>query len=338
MTDDFVRLGHRPAPVNDLKDHPDVKGFSLDKDLSAAELLAHMATFGFQASHLAQALEVIKAMRREGATIFFSFTGNMVSSGLRELIRYLVQHKYVDVLVTNAGGVEEDVMKCFKPFKLGRFSAQGKALFDESIHRIGNIFVPTDRYAELDKFLSPLLDDVFSEHRKVTPSQLLRIVGERLDHDESILTWASRNDIPVFCPGIQDGSFGQLFYFRTQKDPDFAVDISRETKEITDIAMTADSTGTIVLGGGIAKHFTLLNNILRDGLDYAVFINTGQEFDGSDSGARPDEAVSWAKLNVQSLRVKVHADATIAFPLLALSWMEWERSRGDIPLDSQRTS
>ena len=327
MTDDFVRLGHRPAPVNDLKDHPDIKGFSLDNPLSASALLERYATIGFQASHLARALEVIKAMRREGATVFFTFTGNMVSSGLRELIVHLVKHRYVDVLVTNAGGVEEDVMKCFKPFKLGSFRAQGRMLFDESIHRIGNIFVPTDRYAELDKFLSPLLDEVFSEQKTITPLELLRVVGERLDHDESILTWAARNNIPVFCPGIQDGSFGQLFYFRSHTDKEFVVDIARETKVITDIALNADSTGAVVLGGGIAKHFTLLNNILRDGLDYAVFINTGEEFDGSDSGARPDEAVSWAKVSTKALSVKVHCDATIAFPLLACAWTEWERSR-----------
>jgi len=327
MTDDFVRLGHRPAPVNDLKDHPDIRGFSLDSDLSASALLERYASLGFQASHLSRALEIIKAMRREQATIFFTFTGNMVSSGLRELIVYLVKHKYVDVLVTNAGGVEEDVMKCFKPFKLGSFQVQGKMLFDESIHRIGNVFVPTDRYAELDKFLSPLLDDVFSQQKKVSPLELTRIVGERLNNDESILTWAQRNDIPVFCPGIQDGSFGQLFYFRSHTDKEFVVDISRETKAITDIALNADSTGAIILGGGIAKHFTLLNNILRDGLNYAVLINTAQEFDGSDSGASPDEAVSWAKVNVQALSVKVHCDATIAFPLLASAWAEWERSR-----------
>jgi deoxyhypusine synthase len=43
----------------------------------------------------------------------------------------------------------------------------------------------------------------------------------------------------------------------------------------------------------------------RNGADYAVYINTGQEFDGSDSGARPDEAVSWGKLKAGSQSVKV---------------------------------
>ena len=43
----------------------------------------------------------------------------------------------------------------------------------------------------------------------------------------------------------------------------------------------------------------------RNGADYAVFVNTGQEFDGSDSGAQPDEAVSWGKIRMDANPVKV---------------------------------
>lgn len=54
----------------------------------------------------------------------------------------------------------------------------------------------------------------------------------------------------------------------------------------------------------------------RNGADYAVFVNTGQEFDGSDSGARPDEAVSWGKIKLGATPVKLYSDATLVFPLL----------------------
>ena len=43
----------------------------------------------------------------------------------------------------------------------------------------------------------------------------------------------------------------------------------------------------------------------RNGADYAVFVNTAQEFDGSDAGARPDEAISWGKIRMTSSPVKV---------------------------------
>lgn len=68
---------------------------------------------------------------------------------------------------------------------------------------------------------------------------------------------------------------------------------------------TPRKTGMIILGGGIPKHHICNANMMRNGADYAVFINTGQEFDGSDSGARPDEAVSWGKIRGSAKTVKV---------------------------------
>lgn len=61
----------------------------------------------------------------------------------------------------------------------------------------------------------------------------------------------------------------------------------------------------IILGGGLPKHHICNANMMRNGADYAVFINTAQEFDGSDSGARPDEAVSWGKIRGSAKTVKV---------------------------------
>ena len=327
MTDPVDAWRNRPQNTTDLADHPDIQGFDLAEDHDLESVFENFARTGFQASNLAQALETIKAMRREEATIFFGCTSNQISSGNRELIRYLVEHKYIDVLVTTAGGVEEDIAKTFGPFKLGTFRIPGKTLREQAIHRIGNIWVPTERYTKLDQFLSPFFDKTFPKHNGIGVSALLRKVGEELDSDESILTWAARNDIPVFCPAIQDGAFGDILYFRTQQEKEIVLDIANENKQITNLALSSEKTGAIILGGGIAKHYILNSNILREGLDYVVNINTAQEFDGSDSGGHLEEAVTWDKIQERALRVKVHCDATIAFPLLAAAWMRWERAR-----------
>ncbi len=55
---------------------------------------------------------------------------------------------------------------------------------------------------------------------------------------------------------------------------------------------------------------------MRNGANFSVYINTGHEFDGSDSGASPDEAVSWGKIRVDAKPVKVSVDASIVFPLI----------------------
>lgn len=72
-------------------------------------------------------------------------------------------------------------------------------------------------------------------------------------------------------------------------------------------------TGMIILGGGLPKHHICNANMMRNGADYAIYINTGQEFDGSDSGARPDEAVSWGKIRGSAMTVKVNSPFLLGF-------------------------
>ncbi|RMF55740.1 deoxyhypusine synthase, partial [Candidatus Woesearchaeota archaeon] len=138
----------------------------------------------------------------------------------------------------------------------------------------------------------------------------------------SILYWATKNKIPIFCPGITDGALGLQLYFFKQKHPDFGIDVSADMNDLADLVLNADSTAGIILGGGIAKHHLIGVNILRGGLDYAVYITTATESDGSLSGARPREAISWSKLQEDSNHVCVEADATIVFPLLAMAMKE----------------
>ena len=78
----------------------------------------------------------------------------------------------------------------------------------------------------------------------------------------------------------------------------------------------ADAGCWFMRHAGVAKHHICNANLMKNGADFAVFINTAQEFDGSDSGAQPDEAVSWGKIRADARPVKVCGDATILFPLL----------------------
>lgn len=80
--------------------------------------------------------------------------------------------------------------------------------------------------------------------------------------------------------------------------------------------MRAKKSGMIILGGGVIKHHICNANLMRNGADYSVFVNTASEYDGSDAGARPDEAVSWGKIKLDSKPVKLWAEATLVFPIL----------------------
>lgn len=80
--------------------------------------------------------------------------------------------------------------------------------------------------------------------------------------------------------------------------------------------MSAKTSGVITLGAGLIKHHILNANIWRNGADYGVFINTAVDFDGSDSGAKPTEAVTWGKVKIDSSTVKIFGEASFVFPFL----------------------
>ncbi|NXL71770.1 DHYS synthase, partial [Leptocoma aspasia] len=229
-----------------------VRGYDFSGGADHAALLRSFRTTGFQATSFAQAvaeiermvrppppqiaakLEPLSAEQREraamagprppsGCSIFLGFTSNLVSSGVRESIRYLVQHGMVDVLVTTAGGVEEDLIKCLAPTYIGDFHLQGRDLRENGINRcgawawgagatsgpprghlgvtlgslrIGNLLVPNDNYCKFEDWLMPILDRMVDEQDtqgvRWTPSRMIARLGKEINNPESICYWAQK--------------------------------------------------------------------------------------------------------------------------------------------------
>ncbi len=297
-----------------------VKGYDFNEGVDYSNILASYATTGFQASHMARATDIIQEMRKENASIFLGYTSNMISSGLREIFRWLVEHKHVTYVVTSGGGVEEDIIKCLGDCVIGDFRAPGKELREKGINRIGNLYAPNNNYIKFEEFIMPLLAEMLAEQKETghihTPSELIWKLGEKIGNPASVYYWAYKNKIKVFSPSVLDGSLGDMVYFFMSKHPEFKLDIARETQELNNATTGLTKSGVIILGAGVVKHAILNAHLYRNGADYAVYINNAQEFDGSDAGALPEEAISWGKLKPDIPSVKVQGDATIIFPLI----------------------
>jgi deoxyhypusine synthase len=324
---------------------PIVQGFDFNKGLDYEALFASLKTTGFQATSFGQAVEEVNRMldwslsmepvkedddeetknpeyrKSVRCTIFLGYTSNMISSGVREVIRYLCQHKLVDVIVTTAGGIEEDFIKCLAPtYCVGDFSLSGRELRLKGQNRIGNLIIPNHNYVLFEEWIMPILDTMVQEQKEKgqvwSPSKMIQRFGKEINNPDSVYYWCWKNDIPVFCPSLTDGSIGDMIYFHSYQNEGLVVDIVQDIRAINNRAVYAKKSGMIILGGGLIKHHICNANLMRNGADYCVFINTAQEFDGSDSGARPDEAKSWGKIRIDASPVKVYGDASFVFPLL----------------------
>jgi deoxyhypusine synthase len=197
-----------------------VRGYDFNQGIHMEKLLDSYLTSGFQATALGQAIEVINKMirwrmsdepiseadpdeyldpevrRNTKCTIFLGYTSNMVSSGLREIIRYLAQHRMIDCIVTTTGGIEEDLIKCMAPTFLGDFSLSGKFLRERGLNRIGNLLVPNDNYCKFEDWMIPILDAMVAEQeeQKVlwTPSKIIDRLGKEINHPDSIYYWCHK--------------------------------------------------------------------------------------------------------------------------------------------------
>lgn len=301
-----------------------IKGYDFNQGVDYEKILESFSTTGMQAKNFSNALNIIDKMIEDNAFIYLAYTSNMVTSGLRENFRYLAEHKMVDVMVTTAGGIEEDIIKCLGDFILGDFRADGENLREKGINRAGNIFIPNSRYCDFEDFIMPILEKFYERQKStgkvLTPSELVWKLGEEIGKKErgkeSIYYWCWKNKIPVFSPTITDGSLGDMIYFFKSKNPDFKLDVAEDIWQLNNTTLGKKKTGIIILGSGAIKHHVCNANMFRNGADYAVYINTAIENDGSDSGALPEEAVSWGKILPGAERVKVYGDAILLFPFI----------------------
>ena len=301
-----------------------VEDYSFSDKMTVDELVSQMdKAWGFTAGKLAVGLRILESMVEDRKCVkFISFTGNLVATGTRGALKELVKRKLVDVVVTTCGTVDHDLARSWRDYYKGSFLMSDAKLRGQGINRLGNVLVPNESYGVIiEKKMQSLLQDLWKEGvREVSPSQLCREIGKRLCNETSILYWAAKNNIPVYVPGMTDGAVGYQTWLFSQ-DHDFRLNVLKDSGELSGIVFDAKKTGALLIGGGISKHHTLWWNQFKDGLDYAVYISTADEWDGSLSGARPREAVSWGKISERAKKAMIEGDASIILPIMVSALM-----------------
>jgi deoxyhypusine synthase len=301
--------------------HP-IEDYTFHKDLTTDELIKQMEkAWGFTAGKTAVGEQILERMiKTQGCIKFLSFTGNLVATGTRGVFRELVKRRLVDVIITTCGTLDHDLARCWRNYYRGSFVMNDSKLHEEGINRLGNVLVPNDSYGTIiEQKIQTLLQELYKEgKRELSASQLTREIGLRCCNETSILYWAAKHGIPVYVPGITDGAIGYQTWLFSQ-DHDFRLNLLKDSGELNNIVFDAKKTGALIVGGGISKHHTIWWNQFKDGLDYVVYISTADEWDGSLSGARPREAVSWGKISEKARRIMVEGDASVLLPLMISS-------------------
>ncbi|HYP42722.1 MAG TPA: deoxyhypusine synthase [Candidatus Nitrosocosmicus sp.] len=298
-----------------------VQDYDIDVSSDFKQILQNMnESGGFEGRHLANGIVILQnMMKEENCTKFLSFVGAIISTGNRGIVRDLLKNKMFDCVITTCGALDHDIARSFSCYYEGDFGLDDKVLLDKDIHRLGNILVPNKNYGPLiENKLQPILQSLYDKSKpskEFSPSEIINYIGSKLN-DTSFLYWAFKNDIPVFVPGIVDGAVGNQIWLFNQSHKDFKIDILKDQTLLSELIFDSDMTGAFMLGGGISKHHTLWWNQYRGGLDYAVYVTTSPEWDGSLSGALVKEAISWGKVTTEAKQITIHADISTILPFI----------------------
>jgi deoxyhypusine synthase len=299
----------------------EVKDFEINVKTDMENLMKqYEASGGFVAKKIGTGFEILRDMFSEEKCMrILSFPACIMSTGIRGILKDMIKEKMFDIVITTCGTLDHDFSRVYKPYYHGSFDANDSELHKKKIHRLGNIFIPMSHHGGIiEEKLVPMLKDMYDKGaREISTYEFVWELGKRIEDENSLIYWCYKNQIPVIIPGITDGTFGTQLLMFMQEHSDFKINVFKDEEFLLGRMFGDFRSGALVLGGGISKHHTIWWNQFKGGLDYAVYITTAPEYDGSLSGARMKEGISWGKVDEKARYVTIEGDVTVILPIMA---------------------
>jgi deoxyhypusine synthase len=303
-----------------------VEPFVVQPDAAAGDLLARMERISFQGRNLAIARRIWEKMLGDDCTIFLGMAGALSAGGLRMVVAYLVANRYIDCLVSTGANLYHDLHETRgRRHYIGSPHEDDAALQAEHIDRVYDTYAREDEFCDNDEWIAAFA--LTLDRRPYTSREFIYKLGEYLWHQtgqDGILTAAYKANVPIFCPAIADSSIGMGLSQARHRDPAAGmIDVIGDIVESANLVIRHPRTASVVLGGGTPKNFINQASVQAEFFDdrigghrYALQIVTDVPHFGGASGSSLEEARSWGKLATDAEQVTVHADATIALPIL----------------------
>jgi len=312
-----------------------------------SELLIEMSKTGFQGRKLGEVVDVWEEMLRDDVVIFFGYAGSMSTTGQWKIINWLIENRFIDVLVSTGANISEDILEA-----MGGTYWQGHSLIDDEelakykIDRFYDVFADELEYEQMENLIADFMIGLKPDY-SYSSAEFLHLFGKYLlsINVKSIVATAYKNNVPVFCPAIVDSAYGVAYILNRRRSHgkfNVFIDQMKDFEQIVEIKRRSKSTGVIYIGGGVPKDFIQLtaiaSSITEDGKygkpsphKYAIQITTDAPHWGGLSGCTFEEAISWGKESKEGRNVQCYCDATIALPIVVHALAERVDRRVNAP-------
>lgn len=311
---------------------------------TVSSLLDEMAETGFQGKKLGQAAKLwTKMLKDRGLMICLGYSGSLSTTGQWKLIKWLIEHRFVDLLVSTGANISEDIIEAMGGrYWQGSHLENDTALFKEGLNRYYDVYGREDEYLEMTELIAKFVQTLDRSHG-YSSREFLLLFGKWLGKKrvQSIVATAARCGVPIFCPAIADSPYGDACLIAKSKGLEITIDAIKDYVEFMSLGEKVKNTGVIYIGGGVPKDFIQLfavtadllyedrripkrgRGLVRKGTNesyyphkYAIQITTDSPQWGGLSGCTLEEAISWGKISRAGNHLTCYCDATIALPLI----------------------
>ncbi len=320
-----------------------VKAIDIHNPKKISELLVEMKQTGFQGRKLGEVVDVWDEMIRDkDTTIILGYAGSLSTTGQWKIINWLIEKRYIDVLVSTGANISEDIVEAMGyPYLQGPHMANDKHVLESDYNRYYDVYGSETEYMKMTNMVADFMMTLDKNYRYTT-REFLYLLGKWLGKKNinSIVATAAKHKVPVYCPAITDSPYGDAALLAKSKGHDFILDAIKDYHEFMGIADKVKGTGVIYIGGGVPKDFiqllTVSSSLEHSGYKlpnrkegalkqpsgetvyphkYAIQITTDSPQWGGLSGCTFEEAISWGKIDEKGKYVQCYCDATIALPI-----------------------
>ena len=322
-----------------------MKPIEVETTKSISQLLMEMSHTGFQGRKLAEACDVLTQMIEDpNITTLMGFSGSLSVAGQWKIICWLIEQRYVDILVPTGANITEDIVEAMGfNYYQGSFLADDEKLFDSGLNRYYDLYGKESDYMEMTELIAEFIQTLKQDYN-YSSQEFLYLFGKWLGEKgiRSIVSVAAECKVPIFCPAIADSPYGYAALIAKSKGFNLTIDAIKDYTELMGLAERVKGTGVIYIGGGVPKDFIQLFAVTPDLLyqdrripnrgnpagrqgteetyyphEYAVQVTTDSPQWGGLSGCTFEEAISWGKETTKGKFVQCFCDATIALPIIS---------------------
>ena len=289
------------------------------------DLVNELRSTSFTSREIYNACQLYKQMlEEEELTVILTIAGSTQAAGCLKLYRDLVRYNMVDIIVaTGASIIDMDLFEGLgNKHYIGSSKADDNILREEFIDRIYDTFISEDDLKQVDNFIVDFANKI--SDTTMSSREFLNKLGWHLRTSNSLVQECYKEDVPIFCPALNDSAagIGLLMHQTNNPDSHLVIDSIKDLRELTYLKVEMQNTGLFMVGGGVPKNFAQDIVVAAESIghrvpmhQYAIQLTVADVRDGACSSSTLDEASSWGKVDNTNTQM-VYGEATSTLPII----------------------